>query len=141
MVFSECFKMLCFTFGSKELYLVSGKIENLRAVKMKKILETTRFESMSSCYFDRINSYETFVEEFFIGFFIFFDVEKNMVRIVTSEYIKKNVKKIDMNEKLFCLANLNSAVKGQEIFRAEGFCNNFNTILRKNNLQPFSKYF
>lgn len=74
---------------------------------------------------------------YFLGYFCFFDLENQLVNIVSAKKIKDSKLKVERSSRKFCIANLDMSIKDQDMNIAEGFCKSFNTILKRNKHPEF----
>lgn len=76
-------------------------------------------------------------EDLLLGYCCFFDLNNFLVTIKTAKDLKDSKADIEKSKDKFCIANLNFSIRGQDLNIAEGFCKNYNSILKRNNLKGF----
>jgi hypothetical protein len=76
-------------------------------------------------------------EELLLGYCCFFDLSNSLVKIKIAKELKGSKAYIEKSKDKFCIANLNFSAKGQDLNIAEGFCKNYNSILKRNHLKGF----
>jgi len=135
--FEDCFRVLCYTVGHEELHLISGKVNAVESVRLRKIQERIDLDNIHDGFFSQVDSIGTVSRDFCLGFFIFFDIEQGSVKIYLSGDVPKKSQWIERSQKYFCLANLVSSIRDQDLNRAESFCIGYNNMLKKNNLRQF----